>query len=398
MEPDGQTGKDKRPNAVVLIGGLLVIAILITAVVLNVLDTYKLHDISESNAVTVQTEKATLSKGAETELIVPEGYSARVFASNLGQTRDVNISAGGTVVVSDVGGNRVLALPDKNKDGVADETKEVAKGNRPHGLAFHGAYLFVAELEKVVRYKWDESNLTATHDKDLFSYPNSGHANRTLVVYPDGKLYVSVGSNCNVCLETTQVALTMESDIEGANPRVFTTGNRNASFLAINPKSKELWATENSRDLLGDDIPPDEINILRSGKHYGWPYCYADQVRDKAFNPSTNFNCANTELPAFKIQAHSAPLGLAFINSAQFPTDWQGDLLVAFHGSWNRSEKTGYKVVKLNVEDNVVSGQEDFVTLKNGDVGRPVDMTFDKLGNMYLTDDKTGVVYIIQRL
>lgn len=348
-----------------------------------------------------QVDKATASAGEATELVLPSGYTAKVFAPEVPSARDMAFSPSGTLVVSQLGGHdKVVALPDKNKDGVADSVKQVATGKSAHGLAFRGQYLFVAELTKVVRYKWNEAATTATFDKELFTLPSmGGHTSRTLAVYADGKLYVSVGSTCNVCVEQHEfLAAVVESDIDGKNPHVFVRGSRNASFLAINPATKQLWATENSRDLLGDDIPPDEVNILESGKNLGWPYCYADGVRDNTFNASTNFDCKTTKNPAYKVQAHSAPLGLAFVDSKQFPDDWQGDLLVSFHGSWNRSVRTGYKVVKLNVDGNNVSGQEDFINFKNGDLGRPVDVIFDGLGNLFVSDDKEGKVYIVQRL
>ncbi len=399
IQPQEQPEQFDRRKAILRSIALVTLGVvLLTAVIAGLIKTNKSDTTPKQS--TEQTPKpaiATPSVGQPTDLNLPNGFSAKIFASDLPKARDLAFSPGGTLLVSQLEVNRIVALPDRNKDGVADSTKEVATGNTPHGIAFHGEYLFVAELEKVIRYKWDESTLTATPDKELFSYPSSGHSSRTLAVYPDGRLYVSIGSSCNVCVEDSSfLAAVVESNINGDNPHVFASGSRNASFLAINPKSQELWATENSRDLLGDDIPPDEINILNSGKHYGWPYCYADQVRDTTFNITTSFNCSTTQIPAYKVQAHSAPLGLAFIDSTQFPTDWQGDLLVAFHGSWNRSVKTGYKVVKLNVNGDTITDQEDFVTLNDGDIGRPVDMVFDKLGNLYLSDDKTGAIYIIQ--
>lgn len=409
VEPSGSDAEDTAPTSrepkrrknvlLQVVVAILAVALIVVSVAVIMAGRDSKESSQNTSEQAPQTQQATLSIGPSVELGLPSGYTAKVFANDLPRARDLAFSPGGTLLVSQLGSNKVVALPDKDKDGVADEVKEVAVGNIPHGLAFHNQYLFVAELEKVVRYTWDEANLTATFDKQLFSMPPSGHSSRTLAVFPDGRLYVSVGSTCNVCVEKHEfLAAVVESNINGDNPHVFISGSRNASFLAINPASQQLWATENSRDNLGDDIPPDEINILQSQKHYGWPYCYGEGIRDTTFNPSTDFNCATTNSPAYKVQAHSAPLGLSFVSSDQFPDDWQGDLLVAFHGSWNRSVPTGYKVVKLNVEGDAVSGQEDFITFKNGDLGRPVDLIFDKFGNLFVSDDKTGAVYIIQRL
>jgi len=168
--------------------------------------------------------------------------------------------------------------------------------------------------------------------------------------------------------------------------------------MALRTSTDKVWATENGRDLLGDNVPPDEINILQDGGNYGWPFCYGDHVLDTTFGDKTQEYCNGTIAPAFNLQAHSAPLGLAFIDSRQFPADWQGDLLVAFHGSWNRSVPTGYKVVRLKVDGEKVSDQTDFMTgfLQNDQtIGRPVDLTFDSAGRLYVSDDKAGVVYLV---
>lgn len=161
-----------------------------------------------------------------------------------------------------------------------------------------------------------------------------------------------------------------------------------------------MWGTENSRDWLGDNAPPDGINIIRDGKNYGWPVCYGNKFHDKNFDPKGEqaTYCADTLAPIFEIQSHSAPLGLTFINSKQFPDSQQGDLLVAYHGSWNRTEPTGYKVVRLVVEGNQITKQEDFLTgfLQGSDAsGRPVDLEFDKTGSLYISDDKANAVYKI---
>jgi glucose/arabinose dehydrogenase len=182
---------------------------------------------------------------------------------------------------------------------------------------------------------------------------------------------------------------------------VFASGLRNAAFSAVNPTTGELWATENSRDNLGDNLPPDEINIIRAGFNYGWPICYGMGVHDTSFDHNSYIRdpCADTATPLFNIQAHSAPLGLAFVQSKQFPVGWGGDLIVAYHGSWNRTVKTGYKLVRLHVLGNTIASQEDFITGFVNDqttLGRPVKPLFDAQGNLFLSDDYTGSIYIIQ--
>jgi glucose/arabinose dehydrogenase len=336
-------------------------------------------------------------------LQLPTGFSINYFAQKTPGARDLQLSPGGTVLVSLMNSGKVVALPDTNSDGKADQNREVLTGlNKPHGLAFHDGKLFVAEVDKVSRYNWDEKNLTATFDKKIVDLPKNAanHTSRSLLFGSDGSLYISIGSTCNVCLEPDErFAAVVKTDADGNNPQVFAKGLRNAPFLAENPDTKQVWVTEMGRDLLGDNIPPDEINILQSGADYGWPYCYGQKIFDTNFNKESASYCDHTSAPTFEIPAHSAPLGLAFISDQKFPADWKGDLLVAYHGSWNRSVPTGYKVVRLKVEGNTITGQEDFLTgfLKGSQAaGRPVDVTFDSAGSLYVSDDKAGVVYLIR--
>lgn len=336
---------------------------------------------------------------------LPDGFVIHLFAEGLGTARDLVFSPGGTLLVSDPSRNTVTALPDKNHDGAADEKKIiVSSGNHVHGLAFYNGKLFVAEVNRIIRYNWNEEKLEATFDKTLFDLPsNSNHTNRTLVFDESGNMYVSVGSTCNVCYEKSPFSgMVIVSDSEGRDPKVFASGQRNAPFLIFHPETHELWATGMGRDHLGDDIPPDEINILHDQKNYGWPICYGDKIHDSQFdtNVFTEDPCLNTEPPLYEIPAHSAPLGLSFVESSQFPSEWKDDLLVAYHGSWNRTIPTGYKVVHLTIKNNKIVHVEDFLTgfyKVEQTLGRPVDLIFDSEGNLYISDDKAGNIYIVQK-
>ncbi len=341
-------------------------------------------------------------------LILPAGFVVHVFADGLGSPRDLVESPGGTILVSDPNAGLVYALPDRNRQGRAVTNKVVISDtHRPHGLAFYQGKLYVAEVDRVVRYDWNEVGLTASNPKVLFGLPeNHDHNNRTIAFDRSGKMYVSVGSTCNVCREDSPLSATViVSDAAGRHHQVMATGLRNAAFIQVNPQTGELWGTEMGRDYLGDDLPPDEINIIRPGQDYGWPYCYGERVHDDVFDPQSTHSCQATQIPVDLIPAHSAPLGLVFIQSSQFPSAWQGDLLVAYHGSWNRSVPVGYRVVHLKVNKNTIGAVGDFVTgfLPPGATdgpsaarGRPVDLLFDRAGNLYLSDDKSGSVYIIQ--
>jgi glucose/arabinose dehydrogenase len=391
-----------RPGVALIVVVLLVIGVAIYGFAQqNQQQTSSVSSASSSPARLPQPSLAPITP-ANLPLNIGQGLKLGYFAKGLdGGARDLQFSPGGVLLVSIPSSGEVGAMPDKNNSGHATQMVIVLSGlNHPHGLAFFGGKLYVAEVDRVVRYNWDEQNLKATEEKVLFSLPeNNDHNARTLIFDPSGNLYVSVGSTCNVCHEDNSFSGTVIiSNSNGDNPRIFASGLRNAPFLQFNPRSGDLWATEMGRDYLGENIPPDEINILKNGQNYGWPNCYGNKVPDTQFNPSASsgINCQQSVAPIYQIQAHSAPLGLVFINSPQFPADWQGDLLVAYHGSWNRSVPTGYKVVHMKVLGNQISGEEDFLTgFQNGQIGRPVDMTFDKAGNLYLSDDKSDAVYII---
>jgi glucose/arabinose dehydrogenase len=377
-----------------------------------------LHTVSHSSpghssTLNNQSPAVTISKGDVPKIPfnIQNGLTIHVFASRLGKARDLQFSPGGTLLVSDPSAGKVYALPDKNNDGVADETKVVLEtGGAPHGLAFYNGKLYIAFTTHVARFNWDENTLKATLDTELFTLPsNDDHNLRTLTFDKNGQMYVSVGSTCNVCHEASELSATViTSDADGGNMHVFAKGLRNAPFIQFNPKTQELWGTEMGRDNLGDNIPPDEINIIKENQNYGWPNCYADKIHDTNFDHNQYIRdpCADTIAPIFQIPAHSAPLGWTFINSNQFPADWQGDMLVSYHGSWNRSTPIGYKVVHLKVSGNSITNAEDFLTgfLPSGALigpsqasGRPVDLTFDSQGNLFLSDDKNGTVYIIQK-
>lgn len=332
---------------------------------------------------------------------MPAGFRAGLFAQGIGGARDIAFSPGGTLLASSPGTGRVFALPDKDNDGEADD-RVIAAGNldNPHGITFYKGKLFIAEETRLIRYKWDEKTKKASAEKKLLDLPRGGrHSTRTIAFNKQGQMFVSIGSTCDVCREEHPfIATVIVSDSEGANPRAYAKGLRNAVFIINKPDTNELWGTEMGRDFLGDNLPPDEVNIIRDGGNYGWPDCYGNKVPDRRFNSKAS--CGSTLAPAYNIPAHSAPLGLLFVNSRQFPDEFDGDLLVAYHGSWNRSTPTGYKVVRLEMDGDKVVKQHDFITgFISGSqaIGRPVDMDFDREGSLYLSDDKAGAIYKIVR-
>lgn len=339
-------------------------------------------------------------------LVLPDGFHISVFAQGLGAPRVIAFDPQGIILVSVPAQGTVVALPDRNGDGIADKTVTVISGlNKPHGLAFYEGKLYIAETDQVALYDYDPITMKATNKKKIIDLPGGGnHFSRTIGFGPDGRLYIALGSSCNVCNEKdSRRASILVADPDGSNVKTYATGLRNSVFLVWNTDGR-MWATEMGRDLLGDDMPPDEINIISEGGNYGWPVCYGKNIHDTNFDKNTYIRdpCSDMVPPAVELQAHSAPLGLAFVpvsQSSQWPSDYYGNLIVAFHGSWNRTKPTGYKLVriKLDAQGNYL-GTEDFITgwiSDEGVFGRPVDVVVRPDGAMYVSDDKAGVIYKI---
>ena len=339
------------------------------------------------------------------QLEIPQGFHITVFAEVEG-ARMMAFSPGGTLVVSASGENKVVALADPRHTGRAERVVTVLSGlNEPHGIAFHQGKLYVAENDRVRRYDWDEANLRASNPVTLANLPAGGsHSTRTLLFH-GGKMYVSAGSSCNVCIETDpRRAAVMQFNPDGSGQKIFAKGLRNAVGMAVNPKTGTIWVTVNGRDWLGDDLPPETIYDLgNSGGDAGWPYCYGDRVPDPNFTKPGDNRCGSVLRPKVQMQAHSAPLGLAFYEGTMFPAEYRHNIFVAFHGSWNRNVPTGYKVVRVKLDDKgqPISGAEDFITgwLARGEtkkgrwMGRPVGVVFGTDGAMYLSDDSGKKVY-----
>ncbi|MFA5061728.1 MAG: PQQ-dependent sugar dehydrogenase [Patescibacteria group bacterium] len=363
----------------------------------------------ESNTISSAAAVATITTSDPPNnlgLSLPAGMSVKVFAEKLNNPRVLKLDPKGNLVVSEFAGGRITVLIDKNGDGKVDSQKVILKNlNQPHGFEFYclkgKCKLYVAENDAVSVYDYNSSTLTASNRKKIIDLPAGGvHVTRTLLI-KDNKLYIAIGSSCNVCHESdNHRAKVLVSNLDGSGLKDFATGLRNSVFMVTNPQTGEIWATENGRDLLGDNIPPDEINILKQGKNYGWPICYGKNIHDTEFDKNTYIRnpCMEPfETPSYiNIQAHSAPLGLAFVPKDGWPQAWQGSLFVAFHGSWNRTVPTGYKIVRFDFKSNGTAVQTDFITgwLKGGTAwGRPVDILTLPGGIMYVSDDTSNVVY-----
>jgi glucose/arabinose dehydrogenase len=336
------------------------------------------------------------------KLSVPAGLAVTYFAKGVDGVRFMALSPDGVVYASQPGSGRVVRLPDANNDGVADSIVVVVSGlAQPHGLAFHKGALYVAATDGVVRVTLGADGKAAGSPVYVNRYSGGGgHWTRTIVFGADSAMYVSVGSSCNLCVEqSSDRAAVLRFNEDGSGKRVYASGLRNAVGLAVEPTTGALWASQNERDNLTPDhqnLPPEEINILTDGGDYGWPYCYGDRVPNPEYNDAAR--CARTIPPAAKLQAHSAPLGMSFLTRAtRLPAAYRSDLLVAYHGSWNRDTPTGAKVVRVHVAGGKPGEVEDFITgwqrADGSRWGRPVDVLVAGDGAVLISDDQGGAIY-----
>jgi glucose/arabinose dehydrogenase len=341
-------------------------------------------------------------------LTIPAGFKIETFASGLGPVRFMAFDPQGVLVATVTGDGKVIALPDLDGNGQADKTITLLEGlTSPHGLAFRSGFLYIAQTESLTKYEYRTTApgvINAGTGVPVTDLPPAGrHFTRTIVFGPDGKLYVSAGSSTNNDPETDQrrAAITQYNE-DGSGGVLFATGLRNSVGLAWHPVTHELWATDNGRDYLGDDLPPDEINIIKQGGDYGWPYAYDSQVPDPMYNDAAR--AAGTIAPKIEIQAHSAPLGLRFYTGDAWGSEYKNNLFVAYHGSWNRTVPTGYKVVRFILSGPSYSqagSQIDFITgwlTPDGALGRPVDVIQGPDNALYISDDKSGSIYKVTKL
>lgn len=349
------------------------------------------------------------SPAAKLPLSHPAEFELSIFAQGLLGVRVIAFDPKETLLVSLPAAGKIVALPDTDNDGRADRSVELLTGlNRPHGLAFSSgpkSRLFVAETDRIMAYEYDPEALRIGAAQKIVDLPAGGrHQTRSLLFMPapnNNKLLVSVGSSCDSCKEEDwRRAKILIIDLADKTMQTFASGLRNAVFMTLHRNTKQIWATEMGRDYLGDNLPPDEINLITAGRDYGWPFCYGNNVADAEYLSGDNRpGVCKEKTPAFiEIQAHSAPLGLDFFPIRGWPEKYQGKLLVAYHGSWNRTTPTGYKLVLFSFDGqgNPLS-REDFVRGwlgKDGtSLGRPVDVKITDKGHIYISDDKAGVVY-----
>ena len=331
--------------------------------------------------------------GGRAELIIPDGYAVSVFAEGLASPRFMAVSADGVLFVAERGANRVVALPDRDADGTPDEVVEVGRGyESAHSVAFESdGSLLVAGETTLFRLRLRDDLKEAERSVVLDGLTTGGHGTRTVAVLPDGRLLLSAGSTCDVCLEADERRAAINLvPAEGGSSRVYMTGLRNAVGLWVDPATSRAWATNMGRDWLGDNLPPETVYEVVDGADAGWPRCHAGNLPDPQFGGDGA--CDGVAEPAVTFGAHTAPLAL---------TEWEDHLVVALHGSWNRSDKAGYALWWVPWDGQPAGDPEPFVTgfLPEGAqdaLGRPAGLAVGADGALYVSDDKAGFIYRIE--
>jgi glucose/arabinose dehydrogenase len=333
---------------------------------------------------------------------LPPGFEISVYASNIPNARSMALSPNGTLFVGSVSGGNVYAVVDRNADHVADQVFTLAgRLNMPNGVAFRNGALYVAEVNRVLRFDDIEAQLANPPRPVVVNdrFPRDRHHGWKFIAFgPDGMLYVPVGAPCNICEpDENRYALINRMQPDGSGLEVFARGIRNTVGFDWHPETKELWFTDNGRDWLGDNAPPDELNHApQKGLHFGYPYCHGGDIVDPDFGRKRP--CRDFTPPAQKLGPHVAALGLRFYTGRMFPAEYRNQIFIAEHGSWNRTTPIGYRVTLVRLQNNRAVSYEVFAEgwLQGSRAwGRPVDVLVMPDGALLVSDDHAGAIYRI---
>ena len=356
------------------------------------------EDSKERNNSTVEDVQKLLDN-----IQLPDGFSIDIYADNITNARSMAISPSGTIFVGNRRDDNVFAIRDEDGDNKAEKKWIITNKlkNMPNGVAFYKGDLYVAEVDKLWLFKNIENNLDNPGEPILIydNYPKDKHHGWKFIAFgPDDKLYVPVGAPCNICESKDEIyASITRMDPDGSNREVFAHGVRNTVGFTWHPQTGEMWFTDNGRDMLGDNIPPCELNrATKIGQNFGYPYCHGGDIGDPEFG--AKFPCSDFVFPARNLGPHVAPLGLKFYTGNMFPDEFKGDLFIAEHGSWNRSKKIGYRITRVKIDKNKAISYEPFIygwldEEEQEAWGRPVDVLILKDGSMLISDDKADVIY-----
>jgi glucose/arabinose dehydrogenase len=333
---------------------------------------------------------------------LPPGFKISVYADNVPGARSMALSPTGVLFVGTRQAGRVYAVVDKDRDMRADGVITIADGlDLPNGVALWEGDLYVAEVHRILRYPRIESLLNTPPKPEVVfdGFPNDHHHGWKFIRFgPDGRLYVPVGAPCNVCLKDQPIYATITRlNRDGSQFEIFANGVRNSVGFDWHPQTGELWFTDNGRDWLGDDQPPDELNRANiKGLHFGFPFCHGGTLADPEYGSERV--CSQFTPPAVRLDAHVAPLGMRFYTGSMFPKEYLNQIFIAEHGSWNRSRKSGYRLTLVRIQDNRILSYEPFAQgwlMDDNAWGRPVDLEVMADGSMLVSDDQNGVIYRI---
>tara|TARA_R110002096_G_scaffold5809_3_gene26811 strand:+ start:2459 stop:3547 length:1089 start_codon:yes stop_codon:yes gene_type:complete len=328
------------------------------------------------------------------EIELPPGFTIEEYAS-VPNARSLALGENGTVFVSNRRGGSVYAVVDNGRRTI----RLLRRLNTPNGIAIHDGDLYVAEIDRVTRYRDIESHLEdvpAAEVLDIDLPSERHHGWRYIAFGPDNKLYISIGAPCNICDEAGFARIDRMNP-DGSERETYSFGIRNSVGMTWHPDTGELWFTDNGRDMLGDDLPADELNhASEAGQHFGYPYCHQGDFPDPKFGSGKR--CSDFRAPVQKLGAHVASLGLEFYSGDMFPEKYRGQLFIAEHGSWNRSKKVGYRVSVVALDGEKALAYRPFASgwLQGQSVrGRPVDILTLRDGSMLISDDRADVLYRI---
>jgi glucose/arabinose dehydrogenase len=350
------------------------------------------------SADSVRQESSGLPIG---RIHLPQGFRVEIYAYPVPGARSLTLGSPGTVFVG-TRDDRVYALRDRDGDHRAEQVLVVAKGlNSPNGVAVKDGDLYVAEISRILRFDDIEAHLPNPPAPAVVSdaFPSDAHHGWKFIAFgPDGKLYVPVGAPCNVCLsDDPMYAAIHRMNADGTRLELYASGIRNTVGFDWHPVTHELWFTDNGRDFLGDNAPPDELNrVLAAGMHFGFPFCQGGDISDPEYGE--NHPCSDYVPPVQKLGPHVAALGMRFYTGTMFPETYRGQIFIAEHGSWNRSTRIGYRLMLVRLQGNKSVSYEPFAEgwLSNGSVwGRPVDVLVMPDGALLVSDDYAGAVYRI---
>jgi glucose/arabinose dehydrogenase len=342
------------------------------------------------------------------QLRVPAGFRVTKFADKLGKPRILVTGPGGQIYASDREAGIVLMVQDMNNDGVGEVIKTVANIKQVHGLTIHNNKMYMVAVNEVYVADMNADGTLGQPRMLINDLPDGGqHPNRTIAFGPDGKMYLTVGSTCNSCPEPNpENATILRAEEDGSNRKIFAKGLRNTIGFGWHPETNELWGMDHGIDWLGDDEQKEEVNMIKQGADYGWPYIYGEGKYNPGDRPKGDTTYSQylqkTTLPTLTYQAHSAPMGMAFYNGAMFPAEYKNDAFVAMRGSWNRSTPVGYKIVRMHFKNGKPVRFEDFVTgfivgNNRAHFGRLVGVTVHTDGSLLFSDDTNGVIYRVSR-